>query len=359
MSPARTRRRIGWTRTLTTAVMIGAAAVALTPLVAAAGEERLGYDFRLGYLDAAHSVREVGSPYSSLEAADDLEYVYPPQLALALVPLTVLPDDVVVFVGFLGALASLLGALALVGVRDVRCYAAAVLWAPGWNAIEMANVSALLALGLACAWRYRDTKWPLATSLGLVVSTKLFLWPLLVWVLAARRVRAAVAAVAIGLVVTIAAWAAIGFRGLTSFPERLDTIEFQQSYSLVGMTSELGLDASIGRLLTVVVGGAFIGATILLGRRGDDARAFTCAIAAALALTPVVWMHYFVLFVVPLAIARPRFSALWLLPIVLWVSPRAGNGDGYQVFAPALVAGVLLAFMLMRPRPAAAVAEAF
>jgi hypothetical protein len=123
------------------------------------------------------------------------------------------------------------------------------------------------------------------------------------------------------------------------------------------MTSELGLSTSIGRLLTVVVGGAFLGATILLGRRGDDARAFTCAIAAALSFTPVVWMHYLVLLAVPLAIARPRFSALWLLPIVLWVSPRSGNGDGFEVFAPALVAAILLAFMLSRPRVVTKVAE--
>ena len=97
---------------------------------------------------------------------------YPPQLALALLPLTALPVDVAAFIGFLGALAALMGALAVLGVRDVRCYAAVVLWAPGWNALEMANVSAVLALALAVAWRYRDATWGTPLALGLAISSQ-------------------------------------------------------------------------------------------------------------------------------------------------------------------------------------------
>ena len=90
-----------------------------------------------------------------------------------------------------------------------------------------------------------------------------------------------------------------------------------------------------------------------LARRGDEVGSFACAIAAALAFSPVVWLHYLVLLAVPLGIARPRFSALWLLPIVLWVCPRAGNGDGLQPFLPALVAVVLVGALVERSSRAA------
>lgn len=61
---------------------------------------------------------------------------------------------------------------------------------------------------------------------------------------------------------------------------------------------------------------------------------------------------------VTLVIAHPRFSAVWVLPIVLWVSSRAGNRDGIETIVPAIVAAILLAALLTRPRTEGAVVEA-
>ena len=47
-----------------------------------------------------------------------------------------------------------------------------------------------------------------------------------------------------------------------------------------------------------------------------DRLALTAAIAASLALTPILWIHYLVLLIVPLALARPRFAPLWLVALV-------------------------------------------
>jgi hypothetical protein len=104
--------------------------------------------------------------------------------------------------------------------------------------------------------------------------------------------------------------------------------------------------------VTFLVGGGLVAACLLLGRRGDDERAFVVGVAAVLAISPVVWLHYLVLLAVPLAIARPRFSPVWLLPIVLWVSPRSENGDAaLEAFVPFLVTAVVFAALLARPRP--------
>ena len=89
---------------------------------------------------------------------------------------------------------------------------------------------------------------------------------------------------------------------------------------------------------------------MLFARRGDEVRAFTCAVAATLALSPIVWLHYLVVLLVPLAIARPRFSAIWLLPILLWVSPKPGYAEGFQTFVPAVAVVILLGVLLARPR---------
>ena len=109
----------------------------------------------------------------------------------------------------------------------------------------------------------------------------------------------------------------------------------------------LGSSPAVGQAVAFVVGACLLAASVYLGwRTGDDLRSFAAAIGATLAFTPVLWLHFFVLLAVPLAIARPRFSAIWLLPIVLWVCPRTDNGDGLQPLLPAIVSAVLLAVVL-------------
>ena len=193
-------------------------------------------------------------PYPELDdpiLEDQKGYVYPPQLLLALVPLTPLPVDVAAVLVALGMLAMLGLSLWIVGVRDVRCYAAAVLWVPSVSGVLLSNLSIPLALALAVLWRYRDDVWPPAVALGISVSAKLLFWPMLLWMVVTGRLRTALAAVVIGLAVTTAAWAAIGFDGLTGYADllrRLSEIQAERSYSIVGMAAALGLDDRVGQL---------------------------------------------------------------------------------------------------------------
>jgi alpha-1,2-mannosyltransferase len=352
---------------------LGTGALALVAVVwtlsfvaLSAADHLLAWDVRFAYLPAAHAVVHGVSPFPRLDDPilyDQKGYVYPPQLALALLPLTVLPVGVAALVAAGWSIGLVMGTLRLLGVRDWRCYAAAFLWMPTMSGVLLANVSIPLAFAAALVWRYRNSVWPPAVTLGLAVSAKFLLWPLLVWTLATRRIRATVLAVVLGLGVTVAAWAILGFEGLTGYPallRKLNEIQAENSYSLVGMASSLGLGVGVGDVLTLLVGGALLVGCVVFARRRDEERSFTCAVAATLALTPIVWLHYFVLLLVPTAIARPRFSALWLLPALLWVSPRPGYPQGYETFMPGIVCAVLIYVLLTRPWPRgrAAVAEA-
>ena len=86
-------------------------------------------------------------------------------------------------------IALLLLTLRVLEVRDIRCYAAALLWVPAISGVLLSNLSIPLAFALAVMWRYRDAVWPSAIALGLSVSAKLLLWPMFVWTLATRRLR--------------------------------------------------------------------------------------------------------------------------------------------------------------------------
>jgi len=353
------RTPLGTWRILTIGASLALGGALLATLVVAAGSPELALDFREAYLPAAQSLLDVGSPYAVNESSPDGisgAYLYPPQLAFALVPLTVLSTDVAAFVAFLTALAALMGALALLGVRDIRCFAILLVWAPAWQALQMANVSALLVLALALVWRYHDHTWRSGAVLGVAASLKLFLLPLILWAIASRRPRMAVFAVAVGLSVTIVSWAAIGFDGLTAYPDLLRSVGEQPSYSIGAVVENLGYAPVVGYVLTSAMGWTLLGLAVILARRGDDVRAFTLAIAAALALTPILWWHYLALLIVPLALTRPRFSPIWLLPIAIWLV-RLGAGDGVESALPLLVAALFFAVILIRPVPSRLIAR--
>ena len=324
-----------------------------------AAEGLLAWDVRFAYLPAAEAVLHGHSPYPALNDPildEQKGYVYPPQLLFLLLPLTVLPVPIASALVAAGMIALLVLTLRVLEVRDVRCYAATLLWVPAISGVLLSNLSIPLAFALAVLWRYRKAVWPPAVALGLAISAKFLLWPMLVWLLATRRLRAAAVTLLVGTTVTLVAWALIGFEGLSGYPDllrRLSELQSERSYSLVGMTSALGLPDGVGRAATLLVGAALLAGCVVLARRKDEERAFACAVAATLALSPIVWLHYLVSLLVPLAILRPRFTWLWMLPALLWVSPKPGYAEGVQTFMPALVAAILLVVLLMRPRPSA------
>jgi len=333
------------------------AVVSMATFVDGLNPGSIGFDFRGAYLSAAHAIVDGESPYPPVEGpalASQTAYVYPPLLAYLVIPFTILPESVAAILAVLGVAALLAATLVVLRVSDWRCYAAVLLWAPTTNALHMASASALVAFAAALAWRYRSTTWPLAASLGFGVAAKVILWPLLVWTFATRRLRATAYALLIGGVSTLVAWAGLGFAGLESYPamlRRLADLEAGESYSVVGAMTSVGFGDGAARLLAVLIGLTLLVGCVVLARRGDDLRSFTLALAASLALTPIVWLHYLVLLLVPLAIARPRFSAIWLVPLLLWLTPLNGNGESIQPFLPALVVAAVLAVVLTGESP--------
>lgn len=326
-------------------------------LVAAGVHESLAYDFREAYLPAAEAVREGRSPYPTIDdprLAAETAYVYPPLLAYALIPFTLLSENAASVVAAIVAIAVLFGTLLLSRVRDWRCYGAALLWAPSLNAIHTASSSVLLALGAALAWRCRSTVWPLAAAIGMSIALKLIVWPLLGWMLFTRRLLASAGALVVAASVTLVTWGALGFEDLGTYPELLRTLaelKAEDSYSLVGAFAASGVDGTAARVLAGAIALALLVGSWIFARRGGDLRAFTCALAAALAFTPILWQHYLVLLLVPLAVARPRFSPIWLAPVVLWIASREDNGAALETTLPVLVAAAIVAFVLWTPRP--------
>jgi hypothetical protein len=128
----------------------------------------------------------------------------------------------------------------------------------------------------------------------------------------------------------------------------LTTLEQDDSYSVHAVVVGLGGSAVVGRVVAIVLTAALIAGAAAIGRRGNEAGAIALAAAAALTLSPIVWQHYLVLLLVPLAIRRPRLSPIWFLPLALWACDlRGDNGDLWQTILVPLVGAALVVWCLL------------
>lgn len=257
-------------------------------------------------------------------------FVYPPASALLLAPLALLPRAVGDVAFTLALLAATMGALRALDVRDWRCYGAALLWFPVINGLQSANLSLLFLLALALAWRHRERTWVVAGVLALAIAAKLFLWPMLVWLLL-TRLRTGLVTVALTAAISLAGWLAVGFGELGHFVELVRGVtaaEQDWGYTPFGLLHGLGVPAVGAHLIGYALGLGVLGASAVAARRaGGERRSFILGIAASLLLSPIVWPHYLALLLVPLALARPRMSGAWLLGLPLIVcSPPNFHG---------------------------------
>lgn len=299
---------------------------------------RTPVDFHIFWIAGQHYLHQ-HTPYGhSVSEA----FVYPPPAALLFAPLALLPYHVAAGVFLVISLAAVVGALWLLDVRDPRLYAATFLSPAVLTALTIGTITPLLLLGLAAVWCFRDRRG-VAIPVALLVVLKLFLWPMLVWLLLTGRKRATVESVVLSVVVTLVTWAWIGFADIGRYPSILDQLvraEGAKSYALAS-----------GRIAEVLLAGVVV-AALWIGRRLGERRLFAIAVVGAILASPIVWLHYLALLTIVFAVLEAPL-AYWLIPALLWVTPLQQTGEA--AWRVAAAAGVCVLSLLARPgRPAAA-----
>jgi alpha-1,2-mannosyltransferase len=292
------------------------------------------FDFRT-FWQGGRDVLHGHSPYpptlpAVAHAATFRPFVYPVPAAVVLAPLAALPMTVAEALWVVASIVSVAGALWLLDVRDWRCYGIVFVWPTVWSGIVNGSATPLLVLACAALWRYRRRPYVAGALVALLVVFKLYLWPLAVWLLATRRMRASVVAFIAAAAATLGGWALVGFAGLAEYPHllsRLTSLVAEQSYSPYAFARSVGLDAEAARLSVLALGGALLVGIVARARReGGDKTGFVLAIAASLALSPIVWPHYWAVVIVVVGLAAPELDAGWLLPLGGWLVSTAWSG---------------------------------
>ncbi len=344
------------TRRILSVTVWGGLPAALTVFAALrsrGGQLHFAGDFHYAFWPAAQRVLHGLSPYvdpGSSTIAHAIAFVYPALAALLLAPLALVPHGAadVIFAGL--EIAAVLGTLRLLRVRDWRLYGLVMLCPAVFSGWTLANVTLLLGLGIAAVWRYRAHPLFVGLLIALLVSVKLFLWPLALWLLATRRYAALAYAAACGVILNALAWAALGFHELhryTRLLHALTTIEQRRGYSLIALALHLGSSQRAAYALALALAAAGGVTCLALGRRGRELAALALAIGVSLLATPIVQLHYFALLLVPLALVRPRLSLAWALPLLVWVC-AAETPRPWQIAASLALGAAMLAIAIRR-----------
>jgi hypothetical protein len=317
-------------------------------------------DFEI-FRAAGHALVHGHSPYVQptlhLLAANN-RFVYPAPIALLFAPFNALGPTASSLVYLALSVVAVGVAVRLLGVTDWRCYGAALVGGGAYGSFVVGSIGPLLLLAVAAGWRYRDRAVG-GVLLAVAAAAKLFLWPLLVWLLVTRRVRGAAAAAA-SLAAILGLWALLDLHGLREYPttlQVLNRVHGGTSYSVETLAISAGASAGAAHLAVLLI--ALVGIAAIVVVRDDDRAALTVAVAVALFATPILWMHYLILLIVPVALARPVLATLWALPAALWLSSRPeSNGALWRILIALLVIAGTTFFALRRPSARAAVAPA-
>jgi alpha-1,2-mannosyltransferase len=321
---------IGALRQLRDPLLLLVAPVGFALLVAFVGYGAswpIGFDFRGTLWEPARALLDGAAVYP--EPTRDAivignPTVYPPLFILLSVPLALLPVTVAswLWFGLLGA--CVFAAMWILGVRDWRCHVLAVTSPVVVHGLYYGNLTVFLLVPLAIAWKYRDRARVAGVAVGVAVAAKLFVWPLVVWLLLTRRFRAAGWAAASAVVLVLVPWALIGFEGFTDYPQLLRAVQdvyAVRSVSLSTVAGSLGASVSVAVAVAAVAGAACLcGAAWLVRRADGDRRAFAVLVAACVVATPIVWPNYFALLFVPIAITWPRLAPAWFFGYAVWLA---------------------------------------
>lgn len=312
-------------------------------------------DFHDAYYPAGARLLHGANPYAVThkEILAGTAFVYPALSALFFAPFALIGRDVSQLLYVLICVACVPLTLRTLKVRDWRVYGIALYWLPVYSGWQTANVTLPLMLLIALAWRHRDRPVVAGLITAAAISLKPFVWPLGLWLLATRRWKAAAWALAWGVLFNVVAWGLVGFNEIHTYMRLSGQVTdalWRGGYSMLAVAHHLGFGRGVGEVLLLVVSAMVAAGLIYTAAvKRDDRAAMTLAIALMLVASPLVWIHYFALLMVPAALYRPRLSWLWAAPILMWPLPPSTAVVGWQeAFGWAIVV-VCLICMLRTP----------
>ena len=298
-------------------------------ILVAAGNT-LGYDY-LMYDGAARRLMAGGPLYDLSFSAPGPNglFDYPPTFILAIIPFAATMTPQAASFAWIALLniAFVIGVVILPVRRETR-WAVLLLAGLSWPylyAVKLGQLGPLLFLLYAIAWRWADR--PTGAGIAAALGTAAKLQPLLLfgWALATRRFRAV--AFGVGVLVAGALLASL-VAGLGAWPDWMrlisrvggNALTAPNVLSIGAIAYRAGVplqDATLIQWGSAVAAGA---AALVAWLRYPASVAIVVTAVASVLVSPIVWAHYAVILLLPVALLLDR-RQWWAvaLPIVTWL----------------------------------------
>jgi alpha-1,2-mannosyltransferase len=253
-------------------------------------------------------------------------FLYPPPFALAAVPFTLLPTPLDLWTWLATIVAAFLVGTALLPVRPGVRWSIVLLAAvsfPFLYAVKLGQVGPFLYLAFAIGWRWIDRAE--ATGLAVAAGSLAKLQPALLfgWMIVTRRWRAlvvgaaaiAVVAAATTVLVGVSAWS--DYMGLLGRINKPITTPQNLSFGAVAYAAGVSADAAAAIQWASVAG--TLAVTVFAWFRRDAVTGFLVGVVASQLLSPVLWSHYALLLLLPVALLLER-RHWWAaaIPLLTW-----------------------------------------
>jgi hypothetical protein len=311
-----------------------------------------GYDF-LAYEAAARRL-VAGEPLYPPGAAEAYNagryaglYLYPPALAICVIPLTLLSPDLATL-AWLGLRVALLGVgCAILPVRrDVRVatWFVASISFPVLYDLNLGNVSIVLFALSAAMWRWNGRPAAGVALAAALAMRYTFGLVGIAWILT-RSWRSVAAAVVAGVVLVAATLPFVGLAGWLDYLDlvrSLDVAGDSTGVSLGSLVAGVGLGDPWPGLAVIAGIVGSLAAVGLAARRGEADLVIVVALAGTLLFAPLMKPPYLVTLLIPAAYVASRGHWWGLaLPLLGWLpSPWLVLGA---------VAGVVAPFLALMP----------
>jgi alpha-1,2-mannosyltransferase len=278
--------------------------------------------------DAALHGREIYPAIGSPAVYSGSAFVYPAVAVWPFVLLALLPAALAGAIYFVVCACAVIAATTFQSDHDHWIPVLVLGTAFTITGLQLGSLSPLLFVGAVCLWRLRDRPAIFGLVAAPVIVSKLFLAPLLVWPLLAKRYRAFAWATSLTVLLLALSFAtgSLSLPGYLQLLSELGSHEAQAGFGLIGLLrnlswTPLAAQASALGVATVLMGSAY--AHYL--RTKDERLLYSAGIVCTLLLTPVLWSHYFVLLPAALLALDARRRWFIALAIASWaISPPHG-----------------------------------
>lgn len=287
---------------------VGIFALIVGAVVWASGET-FGFDF-LAYYQAAERVlagERLYDPTVEQTGGFGLFY-YPPPFVLPILPLALLNGSLATWVWLAISIAAFFAAVALmpvsVTVRWTIVLLAGAMWPVAYT-FKLGQVGPLLLLAFAVGWRWMDRPGRLGTAASMGALIKLQPGLILVWAALTGRWTAVLVGGAIAATAAIAATLVVGINAWFDYVALLrnvsDPITTPHNFTPGAIAFQMGTGTATAALIQLAASIAVVGAVIIAAWRAAASASFLVGVMASQLLSPVLWDHYAMLLLLPVA----------------------------------------------------------